>query len=61
MSGESELRLRGAARSQDVVTLFAAELQNSGLVEPPTVGDPVYREGSPIFDFEITTRLRQES
>ena len=61
MSGESELRLRGAARSPNVVTLFATELQNSGLVESPTVGDPVYREGSPIFDFEITTTLRQES
>jgi Tfp pilus assembly protein PilN/Tfp pilus assembly PilM family ATPase len=61
LSGESELRLRGAARSIDVVTLFASELANSGLVEPPAVGDPVYREGSPIFDFEITTRLRQES
>ncbi len=61
LSGELELRLRGAARSTDVVTLFATELQNSGLVEAPTVGDPVYREGSPIFDFEITTKLRLES
>ena len=61
LSEDSELRLKGAARSPDVVTLFATELQNSGLVEPPSVGEPVYREGSPIFDFEITTRLRQES
>lgn len=61
LSGESELRVRGAARNPDVVSLFASELQNSGLVESPTVGEPIYREGSPIFDFEITTKLRRES
>ena len=61
LSDNAELRLRGAARSPAMMTLFVTELQNSGLVEPPIVGEPVYREGSPIFDFEITTRLRQGS
>lgn len=61
VSHESELRIRGAARSPDALQLFANELQNSGLVEPPNVGQPVYREGSPVFDFEIITTLRQES
>jgi len=61
LSDNSELRIRGAARSPAMMTLFVSELQNSGLVEAPTVGEPSYREGSPIFDFEITTRLRQES
>ena len=53
-------RLTGAAKNPEVVKLFVSELVNSGLVEQPTVADPVYREGSPIFDFEITTKLRQE-
>lgn len=61
VSHESELRIQGAARSPDALQLFASELQNSGLVDPPSVGQPAYREGSPIFDFEIITTLRQES
>ena len=61
LSDNAELRIRGAARSPSMMTLFVTELQNSGLVEPPIVGEPIYREGSQIFDFEITTRLRQES
>ena len=53
------LRPTGAAKNPEVVKIFVSELVNSGLVEQPTLADPVYREGSPIFDFEITTKLRQ--
>ena len=56
-----ELRVTGAATTPDVVQLFVSELQNSGLVEQPAVSEPVLREGSSIYDFEITTTLRQES
>ena len=60
LSEDVMLRLTGAAKNPEVVKIFVSELVNSGLVEQPTVADPVYREGSPIFDFEITTKLRQE-
>jgi len=60
LSEDVMLRLTGAAKNPEVVKIFVSELVNSGLVEQPTVGEPVYREGSPIFDFEITTKLRQE-
>ena len=55
------LRLTGAAVNPDVVQLFVTELQNSGLVDQPTANEPLPREASPYFDFEITARLRQES
>ncbi len=55
------LRLTGAAVNPDVVQLFVTELQNSGLVDQPTANEPLPRETSPYFDFEITARLRQES
>ena len=61
LSNGTELRLTGAATTADVVQLFVSELQNSGLVEQPAVTEPVLREGSSVYDFEITTTLRQES
>ena len=61
LANGTELRLTGAATTPDVVQLFVSELQNSGLVEQPAVSEPVLREGGSIYDFEITTTLRQES
>ena len=60
LANGTELRLTGAATTPDVVQLFVSELQNSGLVEQPAVSEPALREGSSIYDFEITTTLRQE-
>jgi len=61
LANGTELRVTGAAITPDVVRLFVSELQNSGLVEQPTFSEPVLREGSAIYDFEITTTLRRES
>jgi len=61
LSNGTELRLTGAATAPDVIQLFVSELQNSGLVEPPDAIEPVLREGSAVYEFEITTTVRQES
>ena len=61
LNNETELLLRGAANSPAVVQLFVSELQNSGLVEQPALSEPVLREGSSVYEFEISTKLRQEN
>ena len=61
LTNDVDLTLRGAAGSPDVVQLFVSELQNSGLVEQPALSEPILREGGSVYDFEITTKLRQEN
>ena len=61
LTNETDLLLKGAANSPDVVQLFVSELQNSGLVEQPALSEPVLREGASVYEFEIATKLRQEN
>jgi Tfp pilus assembly protein PilN len=61
LTNGTDLLLKGAANSPDVVQLFVSELQNSGLVEQPALSEPTLREGSNIYEFEIATKLRQEN
>ena len=61
LTNETELFLSGAANSPDVVQLFVSELQNSGLVEQPALSEPTLREGQSVYEFELSTTLRQEN
>lgn len=61
LTNETDLFLSGAANSPDVVQLFVSELQNSGLVEQPALSEPTLREDGSTFEFELSTKLRQEN